>query len=420
MPRAQGVLCEALTPPRTEAERLAQQQELAEAQTERDEYNSTLNATNEERAQNGQPPLPSLPEQVIAAPEVQMVFINDMPHSVQYRSLGLELLQCAWDAGFRHLAVEALEESSEQFASRGFVSRTQSGPFLREPRMARLVKEAQALGFAIVGFPAESPCAPANTDGQDRQLCTYSEMAQSARSREQAESLLSQTLGADSEAKVLVWTLPRQAYKGDWDVNGSSRSLAGHVNAIVNPAVFETVGEVEQVGIYSVEQVRIGQANEVGDYGSTNESRAATWPNYDECRYSHYTLTEPRAPTEVSLALYDALVIHQRPEDIREGARWSWTYAPDDERAVVNVNCDSAACSPGDQVLVQAFQADIADVSDRVPADQALCTIAEDCEFVLPSGSYQVRVWAETGAEPIGMVETVDFSAQSVSEIRID
>jgi hypothetical protein len=302
----------------------------------------------------------------LADPELRLAFIDDTPNFAQHRVFGQRILQCARDAGFKYLVVEALEESGQALAERGFVSRTQSGRFMREPQLAGLVEEGLALGFVPVGLPTGELC----TD------CSLN-VTLGANARARATSLEEQTLNVDPEAKVLVWTGYGQAYKQQW---GRGQP---YVNTLAS-YVFADTG----IEPYSLVQMTVDPNTTFGPLPESG-MYLASGPGNGSCSGAY----SPGSPTGMST--HNGVVFHVPPLSGANGSdeeRWAWLHAPPAERMAVTPGC--ASCAPGERVLVQAFPP-LVDVSDRVPSDQALCQVGASCQLALAAGDYQLLLWSE-------------------------
>ncbi len=306
---------------------------------------------------------------------IQLVLINDLEHVAYQRSLMRRLLPCAWDAGFRYLAVEALEEEGVALEARGHVSRSESGKFTREPQLARLLADGMELGYDIVSYDVADECTNCRRVEEIR-----------LQAEQQATNLVAKTFGPDPAAKVLVLTSARQAYKRLWGADEPfTKSLGGQL--------------WDQTGFepYSVEQVAVDRPSSA--FGASTESPAsgmyvASGAIDGRCLGSY----GPDSPT--GMGTLDAVVIHVPPHS--DAQRWDWLHAPAEERRSVTASC--AACAPGERLLVQAFPADT-DRTDRVPVDQALCAAAEACQLALPPAAYDIVVWSESAAVGVSRVD---------------
>jgi hypothetical protein len=294
------------------------------------------------------------------------VFLSELQHAPSQTVLARKLLGCLKDAGFQYLALEALAEPAAALKGRGHVSRSQSGPLMREPQHARLVDDALKLGFEIVDYDVSDHC----------ETCSYTdEMRDHA--EQQATNLVARTLGVDPEAKVFVLAGPRQSYKEPW----------GAMNQPFTTSLANWVWTQTQIEPYAIDQVEIDlPALPFGASSPTPPSGMymASGPNNGSCM-GQYT---PR--TENGRGALDAVMVHVPPRS--DTARWDWLHAPMEERRSLTPSC--AACSSGERLLLQAFPAGI-DSSDRVATDQALCAAGSECQMVLPPGTYQVEVWSE-------------------------
>jgi hypothetical protein len=322
-------------------------------------------------------------EDSVAGP-IQLVLINELEHVAYQRSLVRKLLGCAWDAGFRYLGVEALEEDDTALKARGYVSRSQSGLFTREPQMARLLDDGMRLGYHIVSYQIANPCAD----------CPHLE-AIVEHAEEQAANLVAKTFAIDPAAKVLVLTSSRQAYKQIWGANAPyTTSLGAHL--------------WKQAGVepYSIEQVAVDRPSVQFGASAANPPSGmyvASGERNSRCLGAY----GPASPT--GRGSIDAAVIHIPPHS--DGQRWGWLNAPPEERRSVTPMC--ASCTPGERLLVQAFPAGT-DRSDRIPVDQALCVAGEACQLVLPAARYDIAVWSETAA--VG-VSQADLQASDTATI---
>lgn len=293
---------------------------------------------------------------------VQLVFIDEIPHFAQHRVLPQRLLECARDAGFQYLAIQALEEDGAALAARGYVSRTASGPYLREPQFARMVEESLELGFTPVRITAEPLCRE----------CSPIE-AFSRNIEQAAQSLITQTFDVDPEAKVLVYVGPSQAYEQPWGQRPFNDALAA--------LVFEETA----IDPYSLLQVTLESSATLGPPPASG-MYLATGPDNGSCSGSF----SPGSAT--GLSTHDGVIIHVAPPAASDTERWAWLHTPPENRMTVTAEC--ATCEAGQRLLVQAFPP--GDRADRVPLDQAICQPGAACQFSLPPGDYQVVVWNET------------------------
>lgn len=316
----------------------------------------------------------------------QLVFIDDTPHFAQQRRLGREILPCAREAGFEYLVVEALAEGAEALRQRGYVSRSRSGPFVREPQLAGILEDGLALGFTPVALPADELCSD----------CTLIE-ALSQSSEAKADSLIAQTLAVNPEAKVLVWAQSGQAFEQRWGPRPFVNSLAA--------VVFSRT----EINPYTIVQAVVPPGTDLGP-AVPSGMFYASGPVNGSCSGSYSPGSATGLPT------HDAVVLHVPPREAStvqgDVPRWEWLHAPEAERMRVTAQC--ASCAAGERLLVQALPAGI-DSRDRVASDQALCLPGSECQLVLPAGSYQLVVWSETTQVGTAEVDLLAATPASVS-----
>jgi len=298
----------------------------------------------------------------------RIAFIDDSPHFAQHRVLGRKILQCARDAGFEFLALDALAEDAAALKERGYVSRSQSGVFVREPQFAGLIEDALQMGFNPITYPVPDTCGPSCTPVQ----------AFSASSEQRATLLLEQTLDIDPEAKLLVWAGAGQAFKQPWGATPPFiESLAYHL--------FDKTG----FDPFSIIQNTLAPNTDLGSPAASG-IYLAIGPLNGSCAGSY------SPPSATGEALYNAVAFHVPPQGAGTSSdpeRWEWLHTPAEERMAVTPEC--AACAPEERLLVQAFPAGV-DIADRVPKDQAICQAGQSCQLSLRAGDYQVVVWTET------------------------
>jgi hypothetical protein len=303
--------------------------------------------------------------EVLTEGEVQFLFIDETPHLAQHRVLGQRLLACAREAGFGYLAVQALEEDADALAARGYVSRSTSGPYLREPQFARLIDDGLELGYTPVRITAEplcTDCAPIEAFRADLEPT--------------ADRLIAQTLDIDEEAKVLVWAGPGQAYEQPW---GTAQPFNDSLASIV----FEKTG----IDPYSLMQITMEPTASLGPQPASGVY-FASGPDNGSCSGSY----SPGSATGRST--HDGVIVHVAPPAGAAGSdaeRWQWLHTVPENRMSITPEC--ATCTADQRLLVQAFPPGSA--GDRVASDQALCQAGVPCQFSLPPGDYQLVVWSE-------------------------
>jgi hypothetical protein len=321
----------------------------------------------------------------LAGGEIQLVFIDETPHFAQHRVAGRRLLECAREAGFEYLVLEALDESAESLARRGYVSRTASGPYVREPQFAGLIEDGLRLGYTPISLPAGEFC----TD------CTPVE-AFSQNAEPKADSLIAQTLDIDPAAKVLVWTGPGQAYEQPWGPRPFVNSLASYV--------FSKSG----IDPYTLTQITLEPTASLGPTPASG-MYLASGPENGSCSGSY----SPGSAT--GLSTHDGVIVHVPPRGGAQGSdadRWDWLHAVPENRMSVTPEC--AACTAGQRLLIQAFPTNV-DLADRVPADQALCQSGVACQLALPPGEYQLIVWSDTAQLTSAQVTLASDSPATVT-----
>jgi hypothetical protein len=315
----------------------------------------------------------------------RLVFMNTMQHTPAQTTLARKLLSCLKDAGFQYLAVEALGEDAAALVARGYVSRTQSGPFAREPQMARLLEDGLRLGFDIVNFDVSDHCL----------TCAYTDEMRD-HGEEQARNLVARTLGVDPDAKVFVLAGPRQSYKQPWGPN------LPYSTSLANRVWMQT-----QIEPYAIEQVEIDLP--AMPFGASSPSPPsgmymASGPDNGQCMGQYTPRTENGRPA------LDTVMVHVPPHT--DAQRWDWLHAPAEERRSLTPGC--ASCTSGQRLLVQAFPGGV-DTSDAVPTDQALCAAGVECQLVLPAGPYQVVVWSESARLGSTLVDLSTAAGASVA-----
>ena len=282
--------------------------------------------------------------------------------------------------------IEALGEDAAALRQRGYVSRSRSGPFLREPQLAGMLEDGLALGFIPVALPADELCSD----------CTLVE-ALSQSSEAKADELIAQTLALDPEAKVLVWAQSGQAFEQRWGPRPFVNSMAA--------AVFSRT----EINPYTIIQAVVPPNTDLGPPVPSGMFYASG-PVNGSCAGSY----SPGSAT--GLSTHDAVVLHVPPAAAAttagDGPRWDWLHAPEAERMLVTPEC--AACAAGERLLVQAFPAGT-DAGDRVASDQALCAPGISCQLVLPAGVYQLTIWSETAQVGTAEVELAATAPATVS-----
>uniref|UniRef100_UPI00333FE290 hypothetical protein n=1 Tax=Parapedobacter pyrenivorans TaxID=1305674 RepID=UPI00333FE290 len=121
---------------------------------------------------------------VAEARKRQLVMINENHFYPNHRLLVYDLLDALHIAGYRYLALEALDPEQEEVVNRTHRIDLETGFYTREQQYGRLLSRALELGFELVAYE--------NTDNtKDREAG-------------QAEHLYQKTFAKDPSAKVLV------------------------------------------------------------------------------------------------------------------------------------------------------------------------------------------------------------------------
>ncbi len=140
------------------------------------------------------------PEAVLteAAKTHQLIMFSEAHHIAEHRAFGARMLPLLRKLGFSVLAMEALKfpvPDKTRRVGRAPGEGVVDGYYLREPRMAGLVREAQRLGFTLVAYEDET------TDGKlDREEV-------------QARNLVERVFAKNPKAKVVVWAGYGHIYK---------------------------------------------------------------------------------------------------------------------------------------------------------------------------------------------------------------
>lgn len=141
---------------------------------------------------------PAISTIVEASAGRRFVMINEEHRSSRQRAFANELLEPLRKAGFTHLALETLTEDPAALAERGYPTMG-SGIYTVDPLLGDLVRQALALGFAVLGYEASADERRPRPDDASPLA------AINRREAGQARRLFEQTLGADPDARVLVY-----------------------------------------------------------------------------------------------------------------------------------------------------------------------------------------------------------------------
>ena len=97
-------------------------------------------------------------------PEEQIVIINEAHHQPYHRALVRSWLQMFYDAGYRYLGMETLDEKDTELQERKYPL-ISSGYYSKEPQFGNLIREAIEMGFTVFPYEAKS-----GANGKDREI----------------------------------------------------------------------------------------------------------------------------------------------------------------------------------------------------------------------------------------------------------
>ncbi len=144
--------------------------------------------------------IPAVPYIAERAADHRFVIVNERHHASSDRLLTMALLKPLYDQGFRYLAAEGVWHGDAP-GIRGYpVSST--GYYVNDAVFAEMVRQALALGFAVVGYEHEAGQLPVEAMN-DQQTRDYW----------QAHNLIARTIAGDETGKVLVHCGYEHAYE---------------------------------------------------------------------------------------------------------------------------------------------------------------------------------------------------------------
>ena len=150
--------------------------------------------------------IPAVPYIAERAADHRFVIVNERHHASSDRLLTLSLLKPLYEQGFRYLTAEGVRHA-DALESRGYpVSNT--GYYVKDVVFAEMIRQALALGYAVVGYEHEAGQLPVEAMN-DQQTRDYW----------QAHNLIARTIAADETGKVLVHCGYGHAYEsrsGRW------------------------------------------------------------------------------------------------------------------------------------------------------------------------------------------------------------
>ncbi|MCY3812320.1 MAG: hypothetical protein OXH15_11045 [Gammaproteobacteria bacterium] len=148
--------------------------------------------------------VPAVPYIAKRAASHRFVIVNERHHASSDRLLTMSLLEPLRDQGFRYLAAEGVWQA-DTLRDRGYpISNT--GYYVKDVVFAAMIRQALALGYAVVGYEHEAGQLPA--EGMN---------AQQTRDYWQAHNLIARTIARDETGKVLVHCGYAHAYESRSD-----------------------------------------------------------------------------------------------------------------------------------------------------------------------------------------------------------
>ena len=150
---------------------------------------------------NATPAVPYITER---AADHRFVIVNERHHASSDRLLTMSLLKPLREQGFRYLAAEGVWHG-EAPGNRGYPVGS-TGYYVQDVVFAEMIRQALALGFAVVGYEHEAGQLPleAMNDQQTRDYW-------------QAQNLIARTIASDETGKVLVHCGYEHAYESRSD-----------------------------------------------------------------------------------------------------------------------------------------------------------------------------------------------------------
>lgn len=284
----------------------------------------------------------------------QVTMINESHHIPYHRLFTKSLLHNLYNAGYRYLALEALNDLKDAVNTRSYPT-SQDGYYIVEPLFADMLRTALKIGYKLVPYEDDVPCT---------QNC------RAQRELNQAKNL-HKILQQDPAAKVLVYAGYGHILEKERD--GLQR-MAGH---------FKTISGIDPLTI---------------NQNIMNEKSEAVYEDKYFVTFSQaHAISEPvvlMKNDEVWVSpedkgFFDVQVFHPRfkPAHGRPGY-----YALDGTRKPVPVtlrkNCNG--------MLLQAFVAG-EEHPNAVPIDQMMLNTQDKPYLMLPHGKYRVVVRDVTG-----------------------
>lgn len=284
---------------------------------------------------------------LVEAAKRRLILINEAHHVPRHRAFTLELLPGLWRAGFRYLAVEALNATDTLLERRGFVVRA-SGHYTQEPWMAATVREALRIGFRLI------PYEVSDASSQD------------ARERGQAERIVSATFARDSSARLVI-------HAGFAHISERG-GIAGA------PSMAEYLATLTGLDPLSVDQTvmreRITQDREEPNYRALVAASRSPVPFALQRADGTWWSARPGS--------YDLTIVTPPEEWLRTRARWVWRHG---ERTAVPL--PRGVCKDAEQCAIQVRA--VGEPADATPIDAVFWTRGEEVPMLaLPPGRFEV------------------------------
>jgi hypothetical protein len=127
------------------------------------------------------------------ADTARVIMLNERHHAASDRLLTLALLPVLREKGYRYFAAETFDPKDTELNARAYPVEA-TGPYVRDPVFAEVVREAIRLGYTLVPYESRK----GNEQGDDKMT------PQQRRDFTQAYNLARATVEQDPDAKVLV------------------------------------------------------------------------------------------------------------------------------------------------------------------------------------------------------------------------
>jgi hypothetical protein len=163
----------------------------------------------------------------------QVTMINEAHHLPFHRAFVLPMLKKFYDAGYRYLAIETLDDTL--INNKQYPNYT-TGTYTSEPIFAEMVREALRLHFKLVAYESRENCDHKTKDPNYCSLFRDSVMARN----------LNKIFVADPKARLLVYAGYDHIHEGSED---SWKKMAQFFTELtgINPFTIETTSQVEHL-----------------------------------------------------------------------------------------------------------------------------------------------------------------------------